>query len=253
MADVDTKPAEDNGAPAPADDKVAALTAARELLIAEGHQVLDSSAFHGIKTKAAADAEARASEIATKYESLQAEHTKLSEWKAKLDNEGKSENELHASERRAWMDQDKERIALLEVANKETTDLQKSLERERVQNRIAGLMSNTTNPEAALMWADKYIGKLLSTNDTGQLVWTDPTGIPHVGPAAVKLVTEWWASDAQKFLHAGNAPGPPTGGAPSAPSPQTPEAFKRDPAKSAMENYVAAEEWDAKQRAAQNP
>lgn len=243
MADApDTPP---KGTTAPEDDKAAALTAARELLMAEGHQVLDSSAFHGIKTKAAAAAEAQLSELAAKHESLQSEHAKLADWKTKLDNEDKSENELHASERRAWMEADKGRIAELDVANKAAAELQKSLERERVQNHLVTLVSSATNTEAALMWADRHIGKMLSTDETRNLVWTDLTGVPHVGPAAAKLVSDWWHSDEQKFLRASNEPGPATTGAASAPAQKSTEYQQLDPHKHSFEQRLEhANAWE---------
>ena len=88
----ETKPAEGNGSPSP-EEHAAAIAAAAELLKADGHQVLDSAAFHGIKAKAAAAAEAKEAELAKKLASLQAEHNKLAEWKADKDNEGKTQTE----------------------------------------------------------------------------------------------------------------------------------------------------------------
>ena len=196
MAEDNTAPVE-GGNGTSTDDKTAALTAARELLIAEGHQVLDSSAFHGIKTEAAAKAEA-------KYAEAQA-------------------------------------------LEKQLTESKDALARERVQNKIRSLMPDSVNPELSLMWAERYVGKFLSTDESGQLVWTDPTGVPHLGPAAEKNFTDWWKLDAQKSQRSGNVPGPATSGAPSAPTPQNQTAYARNPALSQIDNYAAAEEW-AKQQ-----
>ena len=226
------------------EDKGAALAAARELLISEGHQVLDSSAFHSIKTSAAAQAEAKYAEAQAKLDSTQAEMQRLAEYKAKIENKDKSDAELHAEQRRAWQAADEERKVAIEAANKSLADAHAALAKKRVSNRIAALMPGSTNPEAAQMWAEKHIGKMLSTDDSGQLVWTDPTGTPHIGIAAEKNVSDWWSMDGQKFLRSGHAPGPVTAGAPSAPTPQEPQRPTRDPALSAMENYIRAEEWD---------
>lgn len=242
MAD-EAQPQEGNGTPAPAEDTVAATAAARELLISQGHQVLDSSAFHGIKTEARAKAEAEKAQLQAEHDSLQAEHLKLAEWKAKHDNQGKSDAELHNEQRRAWLDADKAKDAQLAEAQKAAEALQRSLEKERVQNRIRGLMPDANNGEMALMWAEKHVGKFLSTDESGDLVWTDPTGVPHIGVAAEKNFTDWWALDSQKYLRSGHVPGPVTAGAPSAPSPQAPGPYQRNPALSQIENYAAAEEW----------
>lgn len=246
MADKTTTPQEGNGQANPKVDTQAALAAARELLISEGHQVLDSSAFHGIKTEARAKAEAEKAELAARFDSLQAEHAKLAEWKAKQDNQGKSDAELHNEQRRAWLEADKAKDAQLAEAQKTADALQRSLEKERVQNRIRGLMPDANNGEMALMWAEKHVGKFLSTDESGELVWTDPTGVPHIGVAAEKNFSDWYYSDAQKHLRSGNVPGPVTAGAPSAPTQTQQTSYVRNPALSQLENYAAAEEWDRK-------
>ena len=250
MADEATTPQEGNGTPATAPAEGAAPTFTpeqiREMAKAVGIQTFDSSEMHGFKTKIAAKTEAEKSELAAKFDALQAEHLKLAEWKAKQDNQGKSDAELHNEQRRAWLDADKAKDAQLAEAQKAAEALQRSLEKERVQNRIRGLMPDANNGEMALMWAEKYVGKFLSTDESGELVWTDPTGVPHIGVAAEKNFSDWYYSDAQKHLRSGNVPGPVTSGAPSAPTQTQQTSYVRNPALSQMENYAAAEEWDRK-------
>ena len=195
-----------------------------------------------------AEAEAKASEMAAKYDSLQAEHAKLVEKETTRNNQGKSEAELHREQRNAWAETDKAKDTTLKEAQKSAKALQALLDTERVQNKISILMPDAQSPEMAMLWAKEKIGKLLSTDDSGQLIWTDATGVPHEGEAAKKMFSDWWALDAQKPLRSGNVPGPVTSGAPSAPAPQAPQTqYVRNPALSQMENYVAAEEW-AKQQ-----
>ncbi len=246
MAEDNTAPVE-GGNGTSTDDKTAALTAARELLIAEGHQVLDSSAFHGIKTEAAAKAEAKYAEAQAKLEATQAENADLAKYKSSIENKDKSDNELHNERQRAWQTSDKEKDAAKIALEKQLTESKDALARERVQNKIRSLMPDSVNPELSLMWAERYVGKFLSTDESGQLVWTDPTGVPHLGPAAEKNFTDWWKLDAQKSQRSGNVPGPATSGAPSAPTPQNQTAYARNPALSQIDNYAAAEEW-AKQQ-----
>lgn len=237
-------PATPETTPATAEDTAASVAAARDLLIAQGHQVLDSSAFHSIKTTAAAKAEAKLVEAQANLDAAKAENASLAEYKAGIENKGKSENELHTEQRRAWQAKDVESATALSAANEQLAQAQASLARERVQNRTAVLMPGATNPEAAQMWADRHIGKMLSTDDAGQLVWTDPTGTPHIGIAAEKLVSEWWSQEGQKFLHAANVPGPSTAGAASAPAPKS-DKFVQDSTKTFEENLRLAAAYDA--------
>jgi hypothetical protein len=206
--------------------------------------------MHGLKAAERAKAEAEAAQVAAKLASLQAEHAKLAEWKQKQDNEGKSEAELHREQFRVWQETDKSKDAEIKAATKANEALQKQLELERVQNKISMLMPDANNPEMALMWAKEKVGARLSTNEAGELVWTEPSGVPHEGIAAAQKFDEWYQLDAQKHLRSGHVPGPPTSGAASAPTPTEPGPYKRDPNLSAMQNYVAAEEWDKKRKGA---
>jgi len=235
-----------NGKPADA-SPVPDVAAARTAAIAAGLQVFDSSEMHGLKSAERAKAEAEAAQTVAKYESLQAEHAKLAEWKSRQDNEGKSEAELHREQFRAWQESDKSKDADLKAATKANKDLQKQLELERVQNKISILMPDAQSPEMALMWAREKVGERLSTNDKGALIWTEPSGVPHEGVAAAQKFNEWYALDAQKHLRSGNVPGPPTSGAPSAPTPQEPPRPTIQPGRTSMENYIAGDDWD-KQR-----
>ncbi len=253
MADETTAPVAGNGTPASAEDSVAATTAARELLIKEGHQVLDSSAFHGIKTEAAAKANAEKEALAAKYDSLQAEHAKLTEKETARNNQGKSEAELHREQRNAWAETDKAKDTVLADAKKANTKLQARLDLERIQNKISILMPDAQSPEMAMMWAKDKLKKVLSTDDSGQLVWTDRGGVPHEGEAAKKMFTDWYAEDAQKHLRSSNVPGPVTSGAPAAPITQELQRPTYDLTKSSMENYEAGDAWDEKQRGRQVP
>jgi hypothetical protein len=235
-----------NGASqASTDDKSAAIAEARDLLISAGHQVLDSSQFHGIKKSAAEKAERQAAELAAQLEAERAEKAELAAYKAEIENKGKSELDLLTERQRAWEQANAEKESIIENERQRVAVLEKNLQRERVQNHIRGLLSNSVNSDAALMWAEKHIGSMLTTDDDGQLVWTDPTGIPHVGPAASNLVSEWW--QAQKFLHASAVPGPQTNGSPTV-TPPKPETFQRDPNKSLIENMLLAERHDRKTR-----
>jgi hypothetical protein len=248
MAEEIQTPAEGgNGTPATPtpEDTAAAVQAARDLLVAQGHQVLDSSQFHGIKTEASRAAEAKAAEAQARLDALEAEHQKLAEFKRRIEDKDKSDAQLHAEQRRAWQEEDRKKLEAIETAKSQAEELQKQLERERIQNRIVGLMHNATNAEAALMWADKHVGARLSIDERGELVWTESTGTPHVGVAAKNQFESWWNQDSQKFLRAGNPPGPPTAGAPSSPAPKE-DKFVPDPSATFEENLRAADEWDAK-------
>ncbi len=235
-----------NGSPppeaAPATDKAEIRKAA----LAAGFQVFDSDEMHGLKSGERAKAEAEAAQLATKFQSLQAEHAKLAEWKQKQDNDGKSESELHREQFRVWQETDKGKDAEIKAGTKANETLQKQLELERVQNKISLLMPDANSPEMALMWAKDKVGARLSTNDAGELIWTEPSGVPHEGIAAAQKFDEWYQLDGQKHLRSGNTPGPPTAGAPSAPASTEPGKYQRNPALSNMENYVEAEKWDQK-------
>jgi hypothetical protein len=247
MAD-DAQPAEGNGTPAPDGDAtaahVAAVAAAEALLKGEGHEVLNSADFHTLKTAEREKAEAQRDEALAKLEVEQSERIKLADYKARIENEGKSESELHALQRTEWKLRDDEAAKALTASENRSKELHERLANERVQNRIISLMPNTTNTEASLMWAQKHIGEKLSTDDSGQLVWTDKAGTPHVGINASNKFTAWWGEDGQKFLHAGNVPGPVTGGAPAAPTPKS-DKYVNNPEMSFDENLRAADRWDA--------
>jgi len=236
-----------SAAPPSAEDHAAKIRDAETLLKADGHQVLDSSAFHGVKTAAAAEGEAKYAKAQAALDKVMAENKALADYKAGIENQGKTEAELLAQRQIAWEQSDAEKNTAAKELQKTNDGLKAQLQRERVENRIRSLMVNSTNDDAALMWAQKHIGERLSTDEEGQLVWTEPTGTPHIGVAATKLVSEWWAQDSQKFLHNGNVPGPPTSGAPS-PAPQAQTEFTPDPTKSRLDNMMAAEEFDRARR-----
>jgi hypothetical protein len=239
-----------NGAPTP-EAPTTDVADVRKAAIAAGLQVFDSSEMHGLKSGERAKAEAEAAQMSVTLKSLQAEHAKLTEWKSQQDNQGKSEAELHREQFRAWQENDKAKDADIKAASKANEGLQKQLELERVQNRISILMPDANSPEMALMWAKDKVGKLLSTNDAGDLVWTEPSGIPHEGIAAAQKFQEWYALDGQKHLRSSNAPGPVTSGAPSAPSAAAPQRPTVSPGRSSMDNYLAGEDWDNQQKGKQ--
>lgn len=229
-------------------DNERAISDARRLLIDSGHHVLDSRAFFGLKEDAAKPYKAAALAAQEKLDALQAEHDRLAEFKRSIDDKGKSESELIAQRQAAWEQSNREKDEAIARAASEKDALEAQLRRERVQNKLSRLMTGSTNPDAAMMWAEKQIGAYLSTNDDGDLVWTDQTGIPHVGAAAKKMVSEWWGLDEQKFLRVGHEPGPPTSGAASA-APQKHGYQRPDPTKTSFaerKRYAMEhrDEWD---------
>jgi hypothetical protein len=253
MADEAT-PDTGNGTPTPESAPAPTATdpaAIRASALAAGFEVFDPSEMHGFKTKVAEKAEKKLAEAQAQLAAIQAENEKFAAQKKEQDSAGQSDSEKHRAERNEWRTRDEAAAKALKDEQKATADLKAQLNRERVQNRISALMPDAGNLEMAQMWADKHVGERLSTDESGQLVWTDPAGIPYYGVNAANQFNEWWQADDQKFLRTGNPPGPPTSGATSAPAPQPEQPFKRDPAKSAMENYLAAEAWDAQQRGKQ--
>ena len=241
--------AEDNdttteGAPAGADAE--ALDAARALLLANGQHVLGSEEFHGVKQKAAEKAKREASDLAAQLEAERAEKAELARYKAEVENKGKSEMELLQERQRAWEQSDAEKQAAIDAATKERDDLSEQLQRERVENRVRSLLAGATNADAAMLWAREKIGSMLSVNEAGDLVWTDPRGVPHEGQAAANLVTEWWAD--QKFLQSSKPSGPPTTGAPAAPSQTAPQKPERQPFEELRDYLIRVEKWQAQQQ-----
>jgi hypothetical protein len=222
-----------------------AVQAARELLLSQGLQVLDSGAFHGIKANAAEPHKAKAEHLESELALRNAELEKLAAYKAKIEDKDKSESELWQSRLREWEKQTREYQDKLADAEKAKQATMEQLATERVHNRLRGLLTNSTDSDISLLWAQREIGERLSVDDSGNLVWTDPAGVPHVGIAAENLVKEWWQSDRQKALQTSNAPGPVTAGA-AAPAPKPPEVYQQlDPAKhSPSERKAHAMKWN---------
>lgn len=232
-----------NGKPAEMDTQ-----AARQHMLDKGYQLFSSEEMHSFKEREAKPYLIRAEKAEADLAAIRAEYEKLSAWKSELDNKGKSESELMAQRQREWEKSDREKEDRLTAAQKQREDLENQLKRERVQNKLSRLLVNSTNPEMAMMWAEKHIGPMLSTNEQNQLVWTDVRGVQHVGVAAENMATEWWNEDAQKSLRLGNAAGPPTAGAPSpAPSSQ-PKPPERNPAETQAEYYIRLEDWQRTRR-----
>jgi hypothetical protein len=248
----DTTPSEGNGTPTP-EEHAAKIAEAKAFLTSDevGLNVLGSEAFHGLKTDAAKPHIEANAALQKQYDSQAAELAKLTEWKTKLDNEGKSESELMAQRQIAWEKTNTKNQAALKVAEKERDTARAQLAQERVENRLVGLLTGSNDAEMSLLWARKEIGEFLSTDESGQLVWTQPDGIKIEGKAAGLKVSEWWAMDRQKYLQSGNVPGPPTAGSATAPTPPGPAVYKQlDPRKhSAAERIEHAKKWQREQGA----
>jgi hypothetical protein len=228
------------------EDKSQAIEAARKTLLDEGFQILDSSAFHGIKAKAAKTAEAERDKAVAEFETLRAEHEAAQARLAKIDNEGKSEAELFAQRQQAWQAQDEaknERITELETQIKQQAEARANAARDQ---KLGSLLVGATNPDLALLWARQNL-KGLTINEDGDLIYTESTGVPHVGLAAEKIVQDWWAKQAD--LRTSPPPGPAiTGSAESPPAPQA-EVFNPDPSLPLSERLTAAAEFDMRQAA----
>jgi hypothetical protein len=194
------------------------LTAARDLLIQQGFNVLDNAAFAKIRQEAAAkavkDAEAARQQSESTAAELQAARARL---KA-IDDAGKTEDQLWKERQIEWQRQ-------LEQAKSETLQERKVSEEREAAYRTAArdrklqelLSANATNPRAALLCAlDSMPG--LKADESGRLVLTDAAGIDHVGEAAEAKIQTWWSD--QKWLHRAPAPGPATHGGANAPAPK---------------------------------
>jgi len=236
-----------NGAPARI-DRTAEIAAARQAALDAGFQVLDPAEMHGVKEKAAEKAIKEAADLAAQLEAERAEKAELARWKAEQDNKGKSEMELLQERQRAWEADAAEKQSAIDAAQAEKQALSEQLEAERIQNQIRGRLKGVTPgaEEAAMDWMMKKVGPMLSTNDDRALVWTDPRGVPHEGAAALNLVDEVWAE--QKFFHTSPPPGPPTAGAPAAPTQPTSKKPDKLPGETRIDYLMRLEQWQAKQQ-----
>jgi len=224
------------------------VESARELLLKAGLHVVEPEKFHEIKTNAAKPEKDRANALEQQLAKMKTEYEALAKYKQDQENAGKSEAEILKQRQAAWEKENAQNQTALEEHQKTIEVLKSQLNQERVENRIKAILSDSTNTDAALMWAQKHVGNRLSIDDENNLVWTTPTGVPHIGVAAVNLLKEWWESPAQGFLRKSSPAGPDTKGAPNNPQKSNGEYQRLDPAKSTLaERLEHARRWHAQQ------
>lgn len=212
MAEEDKGPEEGN-----ADDLQAQIEQAAELLKGQGLHVLDDTSFGKVKEKATKPVESQLSAIKADYEALVAKHDELAAFRAEIENKGKSEEELAAQRQAAWEAKDAERKAEIERLRLERDTERQTRQQRELDRGIQRLLKDAKNPDLSLMWVKSQI-KGLSVNDEGQLVYTEATGIDHVGDAAAAFVSRYWDENCAD-LRSSKPAGPPTSGSRTPPKP----------------------------------
>jgi hypothetical protein len=191
----------------PVQPDAVALEAARQLLLTNGYNVLDSTAMAR-----------RLESERRKYEPLQktleqvtAENEAAKARLAEIDNKGKSADEIWVARQAEWQRRDKEnadKLAQLESARFETENKAKMNARDR---KLADILDNAVDSELARTHClNKMPG--ISADMQGNLMITDAAGIEHTGADAELLVKTWWANNGQ-FLRRAPSPGPSGGSA----------------------------------------
>jgi len=229
------------------------IQAARDLLIANGLNVVDNGHFKSIRESAAAEANAKAAEIKLQLEQVQSEHAKAAARLREIDDAGKSEAQKHVEQRAEWQRQIQERDKALEAATQSHAQAMDALRKTQVDNRLSALFSNCADQELALMAARARIPGELSVTDSGQLQLVDAAGVPHVGEAADAIVRAWWTQPAQAPLRLGAPSGPPTSQQSGRSVPDVAPVFDLDkiahlPLEQQLKLAEAAEARDAQRR-----
>jgi len=204
------------------------IQAAKDLLTSEkvGFNVMDSESLGKRLAKERSKAERDLEALRADMDSLKANHDELKAYKKEAEDQGKSDLELLNGQ---YGELKKDRDGKLS----ELEQLQADLETERKNNsdfkvnlKLRSALKDPINPDVAMMWAMKNLPGL-SVDDTGEFVYTESTGDVLEGPAAIKRVSDWWAT--QVDLQRPKAPGPDTKGNPSAPILNTSEYKPLDP------------------------
>lgn len=221
MAEDSTEQKPEDQAPTD-EDKAAAIAAARELLIAEGHQVVDGKQIKAAKDKARRPLEAELNATKEQLAALEAERNELAQFKQAQDDEGKTATQLHEQQKAEWKRRDEEAKAELEALKTQVQAERDARKAIALKTQLGDLLTNLAphvDPAAIRDYAVKQLPGL-DVNEAGVLTYTDTAGLDHEGAAAAEHVTRWWNSPAGKTFQAANPPGPPTAGSPSAPPPQ---------------------------------
>lgn len=191
----------------PSSESVDPVEAARQLLITNGYNVLDSTAM-----SRRLEAERRKyAPLQSTLEQLQSEHEAAKARLAEIDNKGKSTDEIWMQRQAEWQRRDKEnadRIAALAAEKAETENRAKMNARDR---KLADILDGAVDTELARTHClNKMPG--VSADLAGNLQVVDAAGIEHSGKDAELLIKKWWA-DNGTFLRRAPAPGPSGGSA----------------------------------------
>lgn len=202
------------------EDLTTQIDAARELLTEQGLNVLDSEAMGKRLAREKAPLERDLKALQEQMEKLNASNAELKAYRKEIEDKDKTELELWESRQKEWEKADQQRQSELEKAMSELESERARNKEFRVNLKLRDMLTDAINPEIALMWASQKL-QGLSVSDSGDLVYTEPTGVAHEGLAAEKIVSDWWA--AQTDLQVAKAPGPDTRGNSKAPPPQNNE------------------------------
>lgn len=203
------------------------IDAVRKHLESEGTAVLSSKALGERLQKEREKGETQVGELNERLEALEKEKGALEKFKRKIEDEGKTQDQLHKDEVKRLSDQSRAQLDKL-------ADLEKALENEKAGRKadklnvhFSRLMGNSPiNREMALLWANtKNPG--FAVNDDGDFVFSDPEGRSYEGKAAEKAFADWMGEDAQRDLIKSNPPGPPVKNVDS-PPPQKPDTYNPD-------------------------
>ncbi|MHC4619967.1 MAG: hypothetical protein ACYTEQ_19645 [Planctomycetota bacterium] len=212
MAEEDKGPEEGN-----ADDLQAQIEQATELLKGQGLHILDDASFGKVKAAATKPVASDLEAAKARLDALEAERTELAQFKADIENKGKSEEELAEQRQAAWEAKDAERKAEIERLRTERDTERQTRQQRELDRGIQRLLKDAKNPDLSLMWVKSQI-KGLSVNDEGALVYTEATGIDHVGEAAAAFVSRYW-DESCADLRSSKPAGPPTSGSKAPPKP----------------------------------
>lgn len=186
-------------------DSEMTLEQARRLVLDAGYNVMDSKALENRLAKERKKIESQFEDYPTLKEQYEDAQKRLKAIKDK----DKSESQLLRERQQEWERINEENAQKLKDAEGRATA---QLEANRAILRdvkLGQLLSNSADHELAHLAALKEFPSL-TTDDEGNLVYTDKAGVEHVGDLAEERINSWWSR--KTILHSAPHPGPPTRG-----------------------------------------
>ena len=218
----------------------AQIEAAKELLISQGLNVLDSKTFGQRLEKERSKYKTDLEKLQADYEKTKDRASELAKFKREIEDKDRSEIEIWERRQKEWEAQDTAQKQAIEAARSDVEAQKERMKEYQVERHLSRLMPDARNAELALMWAKAKVPGL-GVSEDGVLTFTEPTGVSHEGPAAEKFVSDWWAR--QEDMRSAKSPGPPTKGSPAPPPVRSDEFVMKDSGDLAA-NLAAAERWN---------